>query len=117
MTDVYHNSISSSTRRQAPWDATDQSSPAHHMFNESDPILGPSTLEADFLEEDNEDAQGRHRGEEEGGTLEECLGLPPSSPASHPAGDSVGPLSSSYMLFKVCFGSGITSSSSCVAHV
>lgn len=79
------------------------------MFNESDPILGPSTLETDFLEEDNEDAQRRHRGEEEGGTLEECLGLPPSSPASHPAGDSVEPLSSSYMLFKVCFGSYICS--------
>lgn len=74
------------------------------MFNESDPILGPSTLETDFLEEDSEDAQGRHRGEEEGGTLEECLGLPPSSPTSHPAGDSVEPLSSSYMLFKVCVG-------------
>lgn len=89
---------------QAPWDGTDQSSPAHHMFNESDPILGPSTLETDFLEEDSEEAQGRHRGEEEGGTLEECLGLPPSSPASHPsAGDSVEPLSSSYMLFKVCY--------------
>lgn len=81
------------------------------MFNESDPILGPSTLETDFLEEDNDDAQGRHREEEEGGTLEECLGLPPSSPASHPAGDSVEPLSSSYMLFKVCFGSHIMSSS------
>lgn len=89
---------------QAPWDGTDHSSPAHHMFNESDPILGPSTLETDFLEEDSEDAQGRHRGEEEGGTLEECLGLPPSSPTSHPAGDSVEPLSSSYMLFKVCVG-------------
>lgn len=87
------------------------------MFNESDPILGPSTLETDFLEEDNEDAQGRHRGEEEGGTLEECLGLPPSSPTSHPAGDSVEPLSSSYMLFKVCFGSSLMSSSSCVPHV
>lgn len=87
---------------KAPWDGTDHSSPAHHMFNESDPILGPSTLEADFLEEDTEEAQGRHRGEEEGGTLEECLGLPPSSPTSHPsAGDSVEPLSSSYMLFKV----------------
>ncbi|XP_011611924.2 chromodomain-helicase-DNA-binding protein 6 isoform X6 [Takifugu rubripes] len=86
---------------QASWDGTDHSSPAHHMFNESDPILGPSTLETDFLEEDSEEAQGRHRGEEEGGTLEECLGLPPSSPASHPsAGDSVEPLSSSYMLFK-----------------
>ncbi|XP_027135494.1 chromodomain-helicase-DNA-binding protein 6 isoform X3 [Larimichthys crocea] len=86
---------------QAPWDGTDHSSPAHHMFNESDPILGPSTLEAGFLEEEDEEAQGGDRGQEEGGTLEECLGLPPSSSPSHPsAGDSVEPLSSSYMLFK-----------------
>ncbi|KAM7006205.1 LOW QUALITY PROTEIN: chromodomain-helicase-DNA-binding protein 6 [Tautogolabrus adspersus] len=86
---------------QAPWDGTDHSSPAHHMFNESDPILGPSALEPGFLEEDDEDAQGGDRGAEEGGTLEECLGLPPSSSPSHPsAGDSVEPLSSSYMLFK-----------------
>lgn len=87
---------------QAPWDGTDHSSPAHHMFNESDPILGPSTLETGFLEEEDEEAQGGDRGAEEGGTLEECLGLPPSSSPSHPsAGDSVEPLSSSYMLFKV----------------
>ncbi|KAM9361231.1 chromodomain-helicase-DNA-binding protein 6 [Symphorus nematophorus] len=86
---------------QAPWDGTDHSSPAHHMFNESDPILGPSTLETGFLEEEDEEAQGADRGGEEGGTLEECLGLPPSSSPSHPsAGDSVEPLSSSYMLFK-----------------
>ncbi|XP_070759561.1 chromodomain-helicase-DNA-binding protein 6 [Enoplosus armatus] len=86
---------------QAPWDGTDHSSPAHHMFNESDPILGPSTLEPGFLEEEDEEAQGGDRGGEEGGTLEECLGLPPSSSPSHPsAGDSVEPLSSSYMLFK-----------------
>ncbi|XP_075938173.1 chromodomain-helicase-DNA-binding protein 6 isoform X1 [Anarhichas minor] len=79
---------------QAPWDG-DHSSPAHHMFNESDPILGPSALETGFLEEEDEEAQGG----EEGGTLEECLGLPLSS--SHPsAGDPVEPLSSSYMLFK-----------------
>ncbi|TDH13447.1 hypothetical protein EPR50_G00034810 [Perca flavescens] len=84
---------------QAPWDGTDHSSPAHHMFNESDPILGPPTLETGFLED--EEAQGGDRGGEEGGTLEECLGLPPSSSPSHPsAGDSVEPLSSSYMLFK-----------------
>ncbi|XP_056259437.1 chromodomain-helicase-DNA-binding protein 6 isoform X2 [Seriola aureovittata] len=86
---------------QAPWDGTDHSSPAHHMFNESDPILGPSALETGFLEEEDEEAQGGDRGAEEGGTLEECLGLPPSSSPSHPsAGDSVEPLSSSYMLFK-----------------
>nr|XP_046240987.1 chromodomain-helicase-DNA-binding protein 6 isoform X2 [Scatophagus argus] len=86
---------------QAPWDGTDHSSPAHHMFNESDPILGPSTLEAGFLEEEDEEAQAGDRGGEEGGTLEECLGLPPSSSPSHPsAGDPVEPLSSSYMLFK-----------------
>ncbi|KAM7421891.1 hypothetical protein PAMA_010112 [Pampus argenteus] len=86
---------------QAPWDGTDHSSPAHHMFNESDPILGPSTLETGFLEEEDEEAQGADRGGEEGGTLEECLGLPPSSSPSHPsAEDSVEPLSSSYMLFK-----------------
>lgn len=91
---------------QAPWDSTDHTSPAHHMFNESDPILGPSTLETGFLEEEDEEAQGGDRGGEEGGTLEECLGLPPSSPPSHPsAGDSVEPLSSSYMLFKVGFTS------------
>ncbi|XP_068451305.1 chromodomain-helicase-DNA-binding protein 6 isoform X2 [Clinocottus analis] len=85
---------------QAPWDGTDHSSPAHHMFNESDPILGPSALEAGFLEEEDEEAQGG-RADEEGGTLEECLGLPPSSSPSHPsAGDPVEPLSSSYMLFK-----------------
>ncbi|KAM8914783.1 chromodomain-helicase-DNA-binding protein 6 isoform 2-T2 [Spinachia spinachia] len=88
-------------RLQAPWDGTDHSSPAHHMFNDSDPILGPSTLEAGFLEEEDEEAQGGDRGGEEGGTLEECLGLPPSSSPSHPsAGDPVEPLSSSYMLFK-----------------
>ncbi|XP_071351598.1 uncharacterized protein chd6 isoform X3 [Trachinotus anak] len=86
---------------QAPWDGTDHSSPAHHMFNESDPILGPSALETGFLEEEDEEAQGGDRGGEEGGTLEECLGLPPSSSPSHPsAGDPVEPLSSSYMLFK-----------------
>ncbi|KAF0034387.1 hypothetical protein F2P81_012145 [Scophthalmus maximus] len=88
-------------RLQAPWDGTDHSSPAHHMFNESDPILGPSALETGFLEEEDEEAPGGDRGGEEGGTLEECLGLPPSSSPSHPsAGDSVEPLSSSYMLFK-----------------
>lgn len=71
------------------------------MFNESDPILGPAALETGFLEEEDEEAQGGDRGEE-GGTLEECLGLPPSSSPSHPStGDSVEPLSSSYMLFKV----------------
>ncbi|XP_060926010.1 chromodomain-helicase-DNA-binding protein 6 [Limanda limanda] len=86
---------------QAPWDGTDHSSPAHHMFNESDPILGPSALEAGFLEEEDEETQAGDRGAEEGGTLEECLGLPPSSSPSHPsAGDSVEPLSSSFMLFK-----------------
>ncbi|XP_034534536.1 chromodomain-helicase-DNA-binding protein 6, partial [Notolabrus celidotus] len=86
---------------QAPWDGTDHSSPAHHMFNESDPILGPSALETGFLEEEDEEAQGGDRGGEEGGTLEECLGLPPSSSPSHPSGgDSVEPLSSSFMLFK-----------------
>lgn len=71
------------------------------MFNESDPILGPSALETGFLEEEDEEAQGRDREGEEGGTLEECLGLPPSSPSHPSAGDSVEPLSSSYMLFKV----------------
>ncbi|XP_029906908.1 chromodomain-helicase-DNA-binding protein 6 isoform X2 [Myripristis murdjan] len=86
---------------QAPWDSTDHSSPAHHMFNEADPILGPPTLETGFLEEEDEEAQGGDTGGEEGGTLEECLGLPPSSSPSHPsAGDSVEQLSSSYMLFK-----------------
>uniref|UniRef100_A0A667XWZ7 Chromodomain helicase DNA binding protein 6 n=1 Tax=Myripristis murdjan TaxID=586833 RepID=A0A667XWZ7_9TELE len=89
---------------QAPWDSTDHSSPAHHMFNEADPILGPPTLETGFLEEEDEEAQGGDTGGEEGGTLEECLGLPPSSSPSHPsAGDSVEQLSSSYMLFKVGF--------------
>ena len=74
------------------------------MFNESDPILGPSALETGFLEEEDEETQAGDRGGEEGGTLEECLGLPPSSSPSHPsAGDSVEPLSSSYMLFKVGF--------------
>ncbi|XP_075316313.1 uncharacterized protein chd6 isoform X3 [Odontesthes bonariensis] len=86
---------------QAPWDSTDHTSPAEHMFNESDPILGPSTLEAGFLEEEDEEGQRGDRAGEEGGTLEECLGLPPSSPPSHPStGDPVEPLSSSYMLFK-----------------
>ncbi|XP_054866460.1 chromodomain-helicase-DNA-binding protein 6 isoform X3 [Amphiprion ocellaris] len=86
---------------QAPWDSTDHTSPAHHMFNESDPILGPSALETGFLEEEDEEAQGGDRGGEEGGTLEECLGLPPSSSPSHPsAGEPVEPLSSSYILFK-----------------
>ncbi|XP_024864605.1 chromodomain-helicase-DNA-binding protein 6, partial [Kryptolebias marmoratus] len=86
---------------QAPWDSADHTSPADHMFNESDPILGPSALETGFLEEEDEEAQGGDRAGEEGGTLEECLGLPPSSPPSHPStGDSVEPLSSSYMLFK-----------------
>ncbi|XP_013870801.1 chromodomain-helicase-DNA-binding protein 6 isoform X2 [Austrofundulus limnaeus] len=86
---------------QAPWDSTDHTSPADHMFNESDPILGPSGLETGFLEEEDEEAQGGERAGEEGGTLEECLGLPPSSPPSHPStGDSVEPLSSSYLLFK-----------------
>ncbi|XP_008406537.1 chromodomain-helicase-DNA-binding protein 6 isoform X3 [Poecilia reticulata] len=86
---------------QAPWDSADHTSPAEHMFNESDPILGPAALETGFLEEEDEEAQGGDRGGEEGGTLEECLGLPPSSSPSHPStGDSVEPLSSSYMLFK-----------------
>lgn len=72
------------------------------MFNESDPILGPSALETGFLEEDDEETQRGDGAGEEGGTLEECLGLPPSSSPSHPsAEDSVEPLSSSYMLFKV----------------
>lgn len=71
------------------------------MFNESDPILGPSALETSFLEEE-EEAQGGDGAGEEGGTLEECLGLPPSSSPTHPsAEDSVEPLASSYMLFKV----------------
>ncbi|XP_072237540.1 chromodomain-helicase-DNA-binding protein 6 isoform X2 [Leuresthes tenuis] len=86
---------------QAPWDSTDHTSPAEHMFNESDPILGPSTLETGFLEEEDEEGQRGDRAGEEGGTLEECLGLPPSSPPSHPStGDPVEPLSSSYILFK-----------------
>nr|XP_057910318.1 chromodomain-helicase-DNA-binding protein 6 isoform X2 [Doryrhamphus excisus] len=84
---------------QAPWDGTDHSSPAHHMFNESDPILGPSSLETGFLEEEDEEAPRADEGRDNGGTLEECLGLPPSSSPSHPsAADSVE--SSSYMLFK-----------------
>ncbi|XP_061788444.1 chromodomain-helicase-DNA-binding protein 6 isoform X5 [Nerophis lumbriciformis] len=84
---------------QAPWDGTDHSSPAHHMFNESDPILGPSTLETGFLEEEDEEAPRADEGGDSGGTLEDCLGLPPSSSPSHPsAADSVE--SSSYMLFK-----------------
>ncbi|XP_068171397.1 chromodomain-helicase-DNA-binding protein 6 isoform X2 [Antennarius striatus] len=85
---------------QAPWDSTDHSSPAHHMFNESDPILGPPT---GFLEDEDEEAREASRRREEEGTLEECLGLPPSpsSSPSHPsAGHSVEPMSSSYMFFK-----------------
>ncbi|XP_051932223.1 chromodomain-helicase-DNA-binding protein 6 isoform X3 [Hippocampus zosterae] len=79
---------------QAPWDSADHSSPAHHMFNESDPILGPTG----FLEEEDEEAP-RGDGGSGDGTLEECLGLPPSSSPSHPsAADSVE--SSSFMLFK-----------------
>ncbi|XP_029007835.1 chromodomain-helicase-DNA-binding protein 6 isoform X2 [Betta splendens] len=86
---------------QAPWDSTDHTSPVHHMFNESDPILGPSALETGFLEEEDEEAQRADGAGEEGGTLEECLGLPPPSSPSHPsAGAEVEPLSSSYMLFK-----------------
>lgn len=89
---------------QAPWEGADHSSPARHMFNESDPILAPSALETGFLEEDDEEDQGADTGVEEGPTLEDCFGLPPSSSPSHPSpGDSVEPLSSSYMLFKVCF--------------
>lgn len=66
------------------------------MFNESDPILGPTG----FLEEEDEEAP-RGDGGSGDGTLEECLGLPPSSSPSHPsAADSVE--SSSFMLFKVC---------------
>lgn len=88
---------------QAPWEGADHSSPAEHMFHESDSILGPSTLETGFLEEEEDDEdQGRNPAAEEGGSLEECLGLPPSSPPSHPStGDSVEPLSSTYILFKV----------------
>lgn len=84
------------------------------MFNESDPILGPSTLETGFLEEEDEEAQRADGAGEEGGTLEECLGLPPPSSPSHPsAGDPVEPLSSTYMLFKVGFmRSTVTSSKS-----
>ncbi|XP_049590182.1 chromodomain-helicase-DNA-binding protein 6 isoform X3 [Syngnathus scovelli] len=79
-------------RLQAPWDGTDHSSPAHHMFNESDPILGPTG----FLEEDEESGRGDGTAD---GTLEECLGLPPPSSPSHPsAADSVE--SSSFLLFK-----------------
>ncbi|XP_024124936.1 chromodomain-helicase-DNA-binding protein 6 isoform X4 [Oryzias melastigma] len=87
---------------QAPWEGADHSSPAEHMFHESDSILGPSTLETGFLEEEEDDEdQGRNPAAEEGGSLEECLGLPPSSPPSHPStGDSVEPLSSTYILFK-----------------
>ncbi|XP_061584201.1 chromodomain-helicase-DNA-binding protein 7-like [Cololabis saira] len=82
-------------RLQAPWDGADHTSPAEHMFNESDPILGPPGLEPGFLEEEDEETPGDRAG------LEECLGLPPASPPSHPSsGDSVEPLSSSYMLFK-----------------
>ncbi|XP_061542774.1 chromodomain-helicase-DNA-binding protein 6 isoform X3 [Phycodurus eques] len=82
-------------RLQAPWDGTDHSSPAHHMFNESDPILGPTG----FLEEEDEEAPRGGGGGGGDGTLEECLGLPPSSSPSHPsAADSVE--SASFMLFK-----------------
>uniref|UniRef100_A0A8C5B300 Chromodomain helicase DNA binding protein 6 n=1 Tax=Gadus morhua TaxID=8049 RepID=A0A8C5B300_GADMO len=64
----------------------------------ADPILGPPTLEPGFLEEDEEEAQGADPGGEEGGTLEECLGLPPPS-SSHPSAEDAGePLSSSYIL-------------------
>ncbi|XP_077385171.1 chromodomain-helicase-DNA-binding protein 6 isoform X2 [Festucalex cinctus] len=83
-------------RLQAPWDGTEQPSPAQHMFNESDPILGPTG----FLEEDEEEEEARRGDGDDGdGTLEECLGLPPSSSPSHPsAADSVE--SASFMLFK-----------------
>ncbi|XP_057701605.1 chromodomain-helicase-DNA-binding protein 6 isoform X1 [Corythoichthys intestinalis] len=84
-------------RLQAPWDGTDHSSPAQHMFNESDPILGPTG----FLEEEDEEARHGDGSASGGGdgTLEECLGLPPSASPSHPsAADSVE--SASFMLFK-----------------
>jgi len=78
------------------------------MFNEADPILGPPALETGFLEEEDEEAQGPDTGGEEGGTLEECLGLPPPSSSSHPSAEDAGePLSSSYLLFKVSRSSNL----------
>lgn len=88
---------------EAPWDGADHSSPAHHMINESDPILGHSTLETGFLEDDEEQEEpGAERGVEDAPTLDDCFSLPPSSSPSQPSsGDSGEPLSSTYMLFKV----------------
>ncbi|XP_077582608.1 chromodomain-helicase-DNA-binding protein 6 isoform X2 [Stigmatopora nigra] len=82
-------------RLQATWDGTDHPGPARHMFNASDPVLGPTG----FLEEEEEEEEGEEEEDEdeeapagEDATLEECLGLPPSSSPSHP--------SAGFMLFK-----------------
>lgn len=81
------------------------------MINESDPILGHSSLETGFLEDDEEQEEaGPDRGVEDGPILDDCFSLPPSSSPSQPSsGDSGEPLSSSYMLFKVgCTDSHLT---------
>ncbi|KAJ8400857.1 hypothetical protein AAFF_G00392110 [Aldrovandia affinis] len=69
---------------QAPWESTD------HVFNEPDAILGPPSLETEFLD------SGQPGDSRVDGALTDCLSMPSSDSQS----TAVDPLPSSFMLFK-----------------
>ncbi|XP_029103651.1 chromodomain-helicase-DNA-binding protein 6 isoform X2 [Scleropages formosus] len=74
---------------QAPWESTDHTSTSD-MFNESDAILGPSSLEPEFLD------TGQPGESRVDGALTDCLSMPSSDSQSN----TVEPLQPSFMLFK-----------------
>ncbi|XP_023651099.1 chromodomain-helicase-DNA-binding protein 6 isoform X1 [Paramormyrops kingsleyae] len=89
---------------QAPWDSEDHGGTAD-MFDESDTILGPPSLETEFLDSGQ---PGESRGD---GGLADCLGMP----GSDSQGTAVEPLQPSFLLFKDLSDSGPASGSDYVA--
>uniref|UniRef100_A0AAY4EVT2 DNA helicase n=1 Tax=Denticeps clupeoides TaxID=299321 RepID=A0AAY4EVT2_9TELE len=75
---------------QTPWESSDHAT-ATDMFNEADPILGPTTLESEFLDSGDAPDEGQVDA-----SLNDCLSMPSSDSQSNP----VDPLPSSFMLFK-----------------
>uniref|UniRef100_A0AAY4EW04 DNA helicase n=1 Tax=Denticeps clupeoides TaxID=299321 RepID=A0AAY4EW04_9TELE len=63
---------------QTPWESSDHAT-ATDMFNEADPILGPTTLESEFLDSGDAPDEGQVDA-----SLNDCLSMPSSDSQSNP---------------------------------